>query len=61
MSKPLRYLLAVVLPPVGIFLTYGLGTTLVISIILTLLGWLPGSLHAVWALVKHDENVGEAT
>ncbi|MEM9483752.1 MAG: YqaE/Pmp3 family membrane protein [Cyanobacteria bacterium P01_F01_bin.116] len=61
MSKPLRYLLAILLPPVGVFLTYGLSTPLVINIILTLLGWVPGSLHAVWTLAKHDENVGEAT
>ena len=61
MSKLLRYLLAILLPPVGIFLTYGLSVTLVISIILTLLGWLPGSLHAVWALAKHDQSVSEAT
>ena len=61
MSKPLRYLLAILFPPVGIFLTYGLSVALVISIVLTLLGWVPGSLYAVWALVKHDENVGEAT
>ncbi|MEA5465974.1 YqaE/Pmp3 family membrane protein [Leptothoe sp. PORK10 BA2] len=61
MSKPLRYLLAVLLPPVGVFLTYGLSISLLISIVLTLLGWLPGSMYAVWALVKHDENVGETT
>lgn len=61
MPKQLRYLLAILLPPVGIFLTYGLSTALAINIILTLLGWLPGSLHAVWALAKHDEKVSEAT
>ncbi|MEO1591305.1 MAG: YqaE/Pmp3 family membrane protein [Cyanobacteria bacterium J06632_22] len=61
MSKLLRYLLAIFVPPVGVFLTYGLSTTLVVSVILTLLGWVPGSLHAVWALAKHDQSVGEAT
>ncbi|MEM9007629.1 MAG: YqaE/Pmp3 family membrane protein [Cyanobacteria bacterium P01_F01_bin.86] len=61
MPKPLRYLLAILLPPVGVFLTCGISIPFVISIILTLLGWLPGSLHAVWVLAKHDENVGEAT
>jgi len=60
MSKLLRYLLAIFVPPVGVFLTYGLSTTLVVSVILTLLGWVPGSLHAVWALAKHDQNLGEA-
>jgi uncharacterized membrane protein YqaE (UPF0057 family) len=53
----LRLVLAIVLPPVGVFLTYGVSTTLLINIVLTLLGWLPGSIHAVWALAKHSENV----
>jgi uncharacterized membrane protein YqaE (UPF0057 family) len=57
MSKLSRFLLGIVLPPVGIFMTYGVGTTLFINIGLTLLGWLPGSLHAVWAISKHYENM----
>lgn len=52
-----RYLLAVLLPPVGIFLTYGLSATLLINIVLTLLGWVPGSIHAVWAIAKHEERM----
>lgn len=54
----LRIVLAIVLPPVGVFLTYGLSTTLIINILLTLLGWLPGSIHAVWAIAKHEQRVG---
>lgn len=54
--KLLRYVLGILLPPVGIFLTYGLSTTLLINILLTLLGWLPGSIHAVWAIAKRDES-----
>ncbi|NJO41726.1 MAG: YqaE/Pmp3 family membrane protein [Cyanobacteria bacterium CRU_2_1] len=53
----LRIILGIVLPPVGIFLTYGVGTTLFINILLTLLGWLPGSIHAVWAIAKHEEKM----
>jgi uncharacterized membrane protein YqaE (UPF0057 family) len=30
---------------------------LLINILLTLLGWLPGSIHAVWVIVKHEENI----
>ena len=56
--KALRYILGILVPPVGIFLTYGVSTTLAINILLTLLGWLPGSIHAVWAIAKHDENLG---
>ncbi len=54
-NQLLRYILAFVLPPVGVFLTYGVGTTLIINVLLTILGWIPGSIHAVWAVAKRDE------
>lgn len=57
--KLVRFALGIILPPVGIFLTYGLSTTLVINILLTLLGWVPGSLHALWAIAKHEEKVSQ--
>jgi uncharacterized membrane protein YqaE (UPF0057 family) len=53
--KILTLALAVLLPPVGVFLTYGVGTTLFINIALTFLGWIPGSIHAVWAIAKQNE------
>lgn len=54
--KLTRLLLGVLVPPVGVFLTYGLSATLVINILLTLLGWVPGSIHAVWAIAKQAEQ-----
>lgn len=56
MSNLLRFVLGILLPPVGVFLTYGVSTTLLINIVLTVLGWLPGSIHAVWAIAKHIEK-----
>lgn len=53
--KMLRYILGILIPPVGVFLTFGVSTTLLINILLTLLGWLPGSIHAVWAISKYDQ------
>jgi uncharacterized membrane protein YqaE (UPF0057 family) len=53
----LRILLGVFLPPLGVFLTVGFGPTLLINILLTLLGWLPGSIHAVWVIVKYGEKM----
>lgn len=53
--KILNLALAVLLPPVGVFLTYGVSTTLFINIALTFLGWIPGSIHAVWAIAKQNE------
>lgn len=57
----MKLLLGLVLPPVGIFLTYGFSATLFINIVLTLLGWLPGSIHAVWAISKHNQMEREGT
>jgi uncharacterized membrane protein YqaE (UPF0057 family) len=53
-----KLILGVFLPPVGVFLTYGIGPTLFINIALTLLGWIPGSIHAVWAITKAEEQAG---
>jgi uncharacterized membrane protein YqaE (UPF0057 family) len=57
----LRILLAVLVPPLGVFLTFGIGPTFFINLLLTLLGWLPGSIHAVWAIVKHEEALRRQT
>jgi uncharacterized membrane protein YqaE (UPF0057 family) len=54
--KVLYLFLGIAIPPLGVFLTYGLSTTLLISVLLTILGWIPGSIHAVWAITKHYEN-----
>lgn len=55
--KLLRIILGILLPPVGVFMTYGVSSTLFINILLTILGWIPGSIHAVWAIVKHEEKM----
>ena len=52
----LRVVLAILIPPAAVFLTFGFSSTLLINVLLTLLGWLPGSIHAVWAIVKHEEK-----
>ncbi len=55
--KLLRIVTGIVLPPLGVFLTVGFSPALLINIVLTVLGWLPGSIHAVWVIVKHEENM----
>ena len=49
--KALRYFFCVVLPPLAVFLTGRMGSFF-LSILLTLLGWIPGVIHA--ALVVND-------
>ena len=43
-----KVLLAIFLPPVAAFLQVGLGLHFWINIVLTLLGGLPGMVHALW-------------
>lgn len=59
MSKLLRIIIGLVLPPLGVLLTVGFGPTLLINVVLWLLGWLPGSIHAVWVIVKHEERMNQ--
>ncbi|MCW8981702.1 MULTISPECIES: YqaE/Pmp3 family membrane protein [Altibacter] len=42
----LTIILSILLPPLAVFLKHGLGTTFLISVILTLIGWIPGVIHA---------------
>lgn len=53
MTDFLRILIAVLLPPLGVFLQVGLGKQFWINVILTLLGYLPGIIHAVWVITKY--------
>ncbi len=52
----LRIVIGIVLPPLGVFLTTGISSAFFINILLTLLGWLPGSIHAVWIITKEAER-----
>ncbi|CAF1703503.1 hypothetical protein F2Q70_00009656 [Brassica cretica] len=45
-------LLAILLPPLGVFLRYGCGVEFWICLVLTLLGYLPGIIYALYVLTK---------
>jgi uncharacterized membrane protein YqaE (UPF0057 family) len=47
-----KILLAVVLPPIGVLLEVGVTKHFWINCLLTLLGYVPGIIHAVWVIVK---------
>lgn len=42
----LTIILNILLPPLAVFMQHGLGTAFLISVVLTLIGWLPGVIHA---------------
>ena len=48
----IRLICAIFLPPLGVFLQTGISKQLFINILLTLLGYLPGIIHAVWIILK---------
>ena len=48
----LRIILAIILPPLGVFLQVGIGLQFWLNILLTLLGYIPGIIHAVWVIVR---------
>ena len=42
----LTIILNILLPPLAVFMKHGLGLTFLISLILTIIGWIPGVIHA---------------
>jgi uncharacterized membrane protein YqaE (UPF0057 family) len=48
----LRVLLSIILPPLGVFLQEGLGKHFWINVLLTILGYIPGIIHAVWVIMR---------
>ncbi len=48
----IRIICAILLPPLGVFLQVGLGLHFWLNIILTLFGYIPGIVHAVWIIAK---------
>ena len=49
-------LLAIFLPPVAAFLVVGFGLHFWINILLTLLGYFPGMIHALWLVATRKEG-----
>jgi uncharacterized membrane protein YqaE (UPF0057 family) len=48
----LRILIAILLPPLGVFLQVGIGLHFWLNILLTLFGYIPGIIHAIWVIVR---------
>lgn len=46
----LKLLFAILLPPLGVFLEVGLTGQFWLNILLTLLGYIPGIIHAIWII-----------
>jgi uncharacterized membrane protein YqaE (UPF0057 family) len=47
-----RLLVAIILPPAGLAMQVGFTTQFWINVLLTLLGYIPGIVHAVWIIAR---------
>lgn len=57
MSELIKILLAIFLPPIAVALERGLSGSLVLNIVLTLLAWLPGAIHALIVVLGSSRTV----
>lgn len=46
----IRIIVAIILPPLGVFLQVGLGGQFWLNVLLTILGYIPGIIHAVYII-----------
>jgi uncharacterized membrane protein YqaE (UPF0057 family) len=49
----LRIVAAILLPPLGVFLQVGISKHFWINILLTIFGYFPGIVHAIWVIAKY--------
>jgi uncharacterized membrane protein YqaE (UPF0057 family) len=50
-NKIVALIISIILPPLAVYLSKGAGKDLLINVLLCLLMWLPGVLHAIWLTV----------
>ncbi len=54
MADLIRVILSIIVPPVGVFFKVGFGMHFWLNIVLTILGYIPGLVHAIWILATKD-------
>lgn len=50
--KVLEILLAILLPPLGVGVKYGINGTFWLNLLLTILGYVPGIIHALVVILR---------
>lgn len=51
-----RILIAILLPPLGVLMQVGLGKHFWLNILLTIFGYIPGIVHAVWIISRESND-----
>lgn len=50
----IRILFAFLLPPLGVFMQERLGKRFWLNVLLTLFGYIPGIIHALYVILKYE-------
>ncbi|MCX7567711.1 YqaE/Pmp3 family membrane protein [Sulfitobacter sp. F26169L] len=48
----IRIILSVIIPPLGVFFKVGIGKHFWLNILLTILGYIPGLVHAIYIVAR---------
>jgi uncharacterized membrane protein YqaE (UPF0057 family) len=56
MMNGCRVIASILLPPLGVFLRVGFGMHFWLNIVLTVLGYIPGLIHAIWIIATKSEQ-----
>lgn len=48
-----RIVVSIILPPLGVFWQVGLSGQFWLNVLLTILGYIPGLIHAIWVIAKY--------
>lgn len=52
-SDIIKLIVAIFLPPLGVFLERGCSSLFFLNILLTILGYIPGIIHAVFVIFRY--------
>lgn len=52
MALWIKIVIAIFIPPLAAFLQVGVGVHFWLNLLLTLLFWLPGQVHAIWLIAR---------
>jgi len=55
----LKIVLAFILPPAAVFWQSKIGLQFWINLVLTIIGWLPGIIHALWLILRSRPKEAE--
>jgi uncharacterized membrane protein YqaE (UPF0057 family) len=51
----LRLICSIFIPPLGVFMQVGFGLHFWMNILLTLMGYVPGVIHAAYIILREDD------